>query len=138
MINQNVIFFESNKASARYAAIAEKKKSTQRLLKKENLDYLEEFFVDLLTIVKDKKCCTKLFNKGDSFLFIMVRMSYLDNNTPSRIFYSGYGAEMLRSARITNYAAIIQTNFKILINRMIKQGERMKRLFTFGFYVFHK
>ena len=94
MINQNVIFFVANKASARYTTITEKKKCTQRTLKKENLDSLEESLAELLITVKDKKCCTKLFDKRDSFPFLIVRMSYLDSNTPSRIFYSGFEAEI--------------------------------------------
>ena len=49
-------------------------------------------------------------------------MPYLDSNIPAKIFYSAFGAEVLRSARTTNDATIFQRNSKILINRMMKQG----------------
>ena len=72
-------------------------------------------------------------------------MPYLDSDIRSKIFYSAFGAEILRSARTTNDAAIFQRNSKILINRKMKQGGKINRLFsTFNklfsrhFDVFHK
>ena len=44
------------------------------------------------------------------------------SNMSSKLFYSTFGAEILRSSRTTNDAAISQRNFKSLISRMMKQG----------------
>ena len=43
-------------------------------LKKENLDYLDGSFLDLMIIIKDKRFFTKLFDKRDSFLILILRM----------------------------------------------------------------
>ena len=40
----------------------------------------------------------------------------------SKLFYSTFGAEILRSSRTTNDAAISQRNFKSFISRIMKQG----------------
>ena len=67
---------------------------------------------------------TSLYDKRDDFPFSIVRMPYLDSNIPSKIFYSAYGAEILRSARVTNNKINFEHHCKILVQRMLKQGGR--------------
>ena len=54
----------------------------------------------------------------------------VDSNIPSKMFYSAFGIEILRSARTTNYATIFQRNYRILINRMMRLGAKTDRLST--------
>ena len=70
-------------------------------LKKEYFGYLEGSFLNLKITTKDKKYCKKLFDKRDSFPFSDVCLRYLDINIPPNIFYSAFGAELLRQARTT-------------------------------------
>ena len=39
-----------------------------------------------------------MFDKRDSFLLPVVLMHHLDSNIPSKVFYSAFGAEILRPA----------------------------------------
>ena len=60
--------------------------------------------------IKDKIFCAKSFDKRYSFPFSVVRIPYLDCDAPSKVFYSAFGAEILRSATTTNDATIFQRN----------------------------
>ena len=57
--------------------------------------------------IKCKKRITKLFDKMCSFSFLIVSMPYLDCSIPFKVFYSAFGAKILRSPRTTNDATII-------------------------------
>ena len=72
----------------------------------------------------------KLFDKGDSSSFSIVSMPYLDSNIPSKIFYSEFRVEILRSARTIIDATIFQRNPKFLINRIMKHGDKTNILST--------
>ena len=50
-------------------------------------------------------------------------MPYLDSNIPSKIFYPVFGTEILRLTITTNDANIFRRYSKILISRMMKQGD---------------
>ena len=86
-----------------------------------------------------------LYDKRDNFPFSIVRMPHLDSNIPTKMFYSSYGAEILRIARVTSCKNNFNEHCKILLNRSIKQGGKiaaMKRTLSkiFGrhFDVFQK
>ena len=65
---------------------------------------------------------TNLYDKRDDLPFSIVKMPYLESNIPSKMFYSAYGAEILRSARVSNNKLNFECHCKVLIQRMIKQG----------------
>ena len=97
-------------------------------LKKENIGYTSGSFLDLMITIEDQKFTTKLYDKRDDFPFAIVRMPYVDSNIPSKIFYSSFGAEILRYARNTNEVKIFLDSCHILIARMLKQGGRVEKL----------
>ena len=53
-------------------------------------------------------------------------MPYLASNVPSKMFYSAYGSEILRTEKATSSKLIFLNNSKKLITRMYKQGGRIK------------
>ena len=91
--------------------------SELELGKKKILGYAVGSFLELTTTIKDKNFYAKLFDKKDNFPFSIVRMSYLDSNVPLKMYYSLFGAEILKSVRTTNDATIFQRKSEILINQ---------------------
>ena len=91
-------------------------------LKKENIGYEEATFLDLNINTKNKKFAIKLYDKRDDFNFTIVRMPFLSNNMPSRIFYSSFSSELLRIARCTTAKNDFLSSCRILIKRMFSQG----------------
>ena len=91
-------------------------------LQKENCGNSHASFLDLEISIVDNQFCTKLFDKRDTFPFSIVRMPYKCSNIPSAIFYSSFGAEILR----INRASTIKDDFifsaKSLLIRVTKQG----------------
>ena len=71
-------------------------------LKKENIGFDEATFLDLGISIKDRKFTYKLYDKRNDFGFSIVRMPFLTNNMPSRIFYSTYMSEFLRIAKCSS------------------------------------
>jgi len=94
-------------------------------LKKENIGYEEATFLDLNINTKDKKFAIKLYDKRDDFNFTIVRMPFLSNNMPSRIFYSSFSSELLRIARCTTAKNDFLSSCRILIKRMFSQGAEL-------------
>ena len=72
----------------------------------------------------------KLYDKRDSFPFIIVRMPYEESNMPSRMFYSSVGAEILRVVRYTTDKSAFVNSANILCKRMIKQAAKYHRAVT--------
>ena len=96
-------------------------------LKKENTGYELASFLDLNIKISDKKCSLKLYDKRDDFNFKIVRMPFLSNNMPSRIFYSSYSSELLRIARCTTEKDDFLASCESLIERMFSQGAKLNR-----------
>ena len=89
----------------------------------------ENIFQKVLDIVlEDQKFNVKLFDKRDAFPFHIVRMPYRDSNMPSQIFYSSFGAEILRIARTSTYSTSFFTASKKLLDRMYRQGASKDRI----------
>ena len=91
-------------------------------IKKENLGYLKTSFLSFMIAIKDQTFCTKSFATRESFPFSIICISYLNSNTPWKIVYSAFRAEILRSVRTANYATIFERNTQIFTIRMMKQG----------------
>ena len=96
-------------------------------LKKEHGDD-NASFLDLDIALVDQQFNVKLFDKRDAFPFHIVRMPYRDSNIPSQIFYSSFGAEILRIARTSNNYTSFFAASKILLERMYRQGASKVRL----------
>ena len=94
-------------------------------------------FLDLGTEIENKKFTYKLYDKRDDFGFPFVRMPYLSNNMPSRIFYSTFMSELLRIAKCSSGKnEFVESAFK-LMKRMWDQGtefiktkKAQKKLYT--------
>ena len=97
-------------------------------LKKENVDYSEGSFLDLQIKIINNRFSTSLYDKRDGFPFSIVRMPFLCSNIPSNMFYSAFGAEILRIARTTNNFNDFKISSKILLNRALKQGGDIRNL----------
>ena len=61
---------------------------------------LKGFFLGLCIKIRDNRFPITFYDKRDGFPFFIVRMPYLYSNT--KIFYSAFGAEILRIARATS------------------------------------
>ena len=79
-------------------------------------------FLDLDIGIKDGAFVYKLFDKRDAFSFEIVRMSFIDSNIPSNIFYGAIFSEILRIIRCTLKFEHLKPRLKSLFRRMIKQG----------------
>ena len=90
-------------------------------LGKENTDKHEASFLDLNIKIKDGKFHFGLFDKRDSFLFSIFRMSDKSSNVPSSIVYSAIGAESLINPRASNNPESFSTAIKPLIACMSRQ-----------------
>ena len=106
-------------------------------LKKENVGINDATFLDLGIEIKNKKFTYKLYDKRDDFGFPIVRMPYLSNNMPSRIFYSTYMSELLRIAKCSSGKNEFEESAFKLMKRMWDQGtefiktkKALKNLYT--------
>jgi hypothetical protein len=97
-------------------------------LKKENEGTCKASFLDLDMSISKKTFNLKLYDKRDAFPFPIVRMPYISNNMPSRIFYSTIGGEILRIARCTTNVEDFERTCRKLIDRMYYQGAEISRL----------
>ena len=70
----------------------------------------------------------RLFDKRDSFSFEIVRLPFCSSNMPSSMFYSCFGAELIRIARVSSNLENFSTAGKALLERVLKQGARIPRL----------
>ena len=93
-------------------------------LKKENARHDQASYLDIDAKISNRQFSHKLYDKRDDFNFNIVRMPYLSNNMPSRIFYSSYCSEILRIARCTSDKEDFLASCNSLIERMRRQGSK--------------
>lgn len=77
----------------------QKKLPSRYIINRENTSTLEASFLDLEINVKHRELETELHDKRDVFPFSNIRMSYQDNNMPTRVFYTAVGSEILHFQR---------------------------------------
>lgn len=70
----------------------------------------------------------KLFDKRNSFSFLVVPVPYQDSNILFKTFCSQFRATKLTSARTVNDDNTLSINSKILINQMMKQRVKKNTL----------
>ena len=107
-------------------------------LKKENTEDDQASYLDLYMKISNRQFSTKLYDKRDDFNFDIVRMPFLSNNMPSRIFYSSYSSELLRIARCTSDKEDFLASCKNLIDRMWSQGSKLLKARASIIRVFNK
>ena len=93
-------------------------------LKKGNVGHDQASYLDIESKISNRQFSHKLYDKRDDFNFNIVRMPYLSNNMPSRIFYSSYSSEILRIARCTSDKEDFLASCISLIERMRRQGSK--------------
>ena len=64
-----------------------------------------------------------LYAERDVFPFYFVRMSHLDNNIPSNIYYASIRSENIRFARTT----FDINSFLTLSNRLLKRMQKTRK-----------
>ena len=97
-------------------------------LTRENTTLTEASFLDLDISIINGKYKLKLFDKRDHFPFEIVRMPYCHANIPSKMFYSSFGAELLRIARASTHTEDFSFSANKLISRLLKQGGKIVRV----------
>ena len=97
-------------------------------LNKENEGTLDATFLDLDITIEGGRCDISLFDKRNAFPFSIVRMPFLSSNIPSRMFYFSFGAEILRTARVSTSIEKFMETSKTLVNRIKRQGGEHFRL----------
>ena len=97
-------------------------------LTRENTTLTEASFLDLDISIINGKFKLKLFDKRDHFPFEIVRMPYCHANIPSKMFYSSFGAELLRIARASTHTEDFSFSANKLISRLLKQGGKIVRV----------
>ena len=85
-------------------------------------------FLDLDITVKDSQFDIRLYDKRDAFPFKIVKMPHRESNMPSRIFYSSFGAEVLRIVRTSTESKSFFESSKRLLHRMVRQGANKERI----------
>ena len=70
----------------------------------------------------------RLFDKRDSFNFEIVRLPFCTSNMPSTMFYSCFGAEIIRIARVSSSLENFSLAGKVLMDRALRQGGKILRL----------
>ena len=69
-----------------------------------------------------------LFDKRNSFSFDIVRLPFCSSNMPSSMFYSNFGAEFIRIARVSSSLDNFCSAGKELVDRAFKQGAQLFRM----------
>ena len=85
-------------------------------------------FLDLDLINVNGHIDVKLYDKRDSFPFSIVRLPYASSNSPSTMFYSSIGTEIIRIGRVCSSLDNFLFSARALIGRAIAQGARAERL----------
>ena len=66
------------------------------ILKKENTSHTETTFLDLHLCINEGQIETFLYDKRNSYNFIVVRFPYKSNTIPSKMFFANISAEALQ------------------------------------------
>lgn len=66
--------------------------------------------------MKSNRFLKILYSKRDDFPFPIVRIPYLRINVPSKITYSAFGTNILKTARIKSTCNEFRSSFKFLFN----------------------
>ena len=92
-----------------------------------------EFLVRFLRPRKLIFICTVCFDRnihqhGQDFDLEIVNFPFLDGDIPRSTSYGVYISQLIRFARASSYVADFNTRYKLLIQKLLKQGYRYHKL----------
>ena len=71
---------------------------------------------------------TKIYDKRDDFDFKIVNFPFLDGDVPRSTSYGVYISQLIRFARASSYVPDFNTSYKLLTQKLLKQGYRYHKL----------
>ena len=81
-------------------------------------------FLDLHLSISSDIVSTKIYDKRDDFDFEIVNFSFLDGDVPLSTSYGVYISQLIPFARASSYVADFNTRYKLLTQKLLKQGYR--------------
>ena len=97
-------------------------------LNKANTSDTGAAFLDLHWSISNDIVSTKIYDKRDDFDFEIVYFPFLDGDVPRSTSYGVYISQLIRFARASTFAADFNTRNKLLIQKLLKQGNRYHKL----------
>ena len=85
-------------------------------------------FLDLHLSIANDIVSTKIYDKRDDFDFEIVNFPYLDGDVPRSTSYGVYISQLILSPRASSYVADFETRYKLLAQKLLKQGYRYHKL----------
>ena len=84
----------------------------------------EAEFLDLHLSISNDIVSTKIYDKCDNFDFEIVNFPFLDGDVHLSTSYGVYISQLIRFARASSYVADFNTRYKLLTQKLLKQGYR--------------
>ena len=86
-------------------------------------------YLDLTFIIESNNWLyTKLYDKHDDCDFHIVNFLFLSSNIPSSPLYGVYISQLIRYTRCCSYYDDFRYRQKLLVDRLLSQGYKVKRL----------
>ena len=85
-------------------------------------------FLDLHLSISDGFVKTKLFDKRDNFDFEIVCFPFLDGDISRSTSYGIYISQLIPFARVSNHVDYLNTRYKVLTAKLLKQENRYYKL----------
>ena len=89
-------------------------------LNKENEGMSSATFLDLNIETDGVKFATSFYDKRNAFPCSIVRMPFLCSNIPSRMFCFSFGAEILRTTRVSTTCESFLSSAEALVRRVLR------------------
>ena len=97
-------------------------------LNKANASDTKAAFLDLHLSISNDIVSTKIYDKRDDFDFEFVNFPFLDGDVPRSTSYGVYISQLIRFARASSYVVDFHTRYKLLTQKLLKQGYRYHKL----------
>ena len=93
-----------------------------------NTSDTEAAFLDLHLSISIGIVSTKIYDKHDNFDFEIVNFPFLDGDVSCFKFYGVYISQFICFARASSYVADFNTGYKLLSQKLLKQGYRYPKV----------
>ena len=97
-------------------------------LNRENVGFKSATVLELDVNVVDNRFLVGVYDKRDSFNFEVFRYPSFESNIPNRIIYSVFLGQLVRFGRVCNFEKGFVTATKLLVERLIQKGAKVKIL----------
>ena len=97
-------------------------------LNRENIGFKSATVLELDVNVVDNRFQVGVYDKRDSFNFEVFRYPSFESNIPNRIIYSVFLSQLVRYGRVCNFEEGFVTATKLLVERLVKKGAKVKIL----------